>query len=302
MRKSYLQFELKERRELTGIPSASGIEITPFGTFVLGDDAPWLFKLEEDLSISEKILLIENLPLVNEVFEKAIKPDLEALCRVSQEGDRLYAFGSGSKSPQRDLLLEIDLKSSSTLKMVSLSSFYQSLRAQAKLTIEQFNIEAAEISGDFLFLFNRGKNRIFKISLEQFKEYLEGAGEVPTAAVYPFTLPQINGIEAGFSGVTFHPLEEAFIFTATVEDTSNWIDDGEVLGSFIGVLGLGELEENSSPECLLIKSDQHIIKIKVESIAVVSPIFPKRANLVLVSDSDGGVSEILKGELSFYSE
>lgn len=294
-----MNFELKDKRELAGIPSASGIEVTNQGIFVIGDDSPWLFQINEDLQITGKTHLFPNRSFKDSILEKLQKPDLEALTRANETGNKLYSFGSGSKSPERDILIEIDLSGNISSREYSLVDFYTQLRAAAGISPEELNIEAAEIYKDHLYLFNRGRNLIIKYSLTEFSKYLEG-GDVPgNPEIFNIKLPAISGITAGFSGASIDPENGKLFFTATVENTDNWIDDGEVLGSFIGIIDIDDLQNNLKPGNVGILVDEGFLKVKVESIALLPPFQLNSANLILVTDSDGGVSELLRGSLSY---
>lgn len=169
----------------------------------------------------------------------------------------------------------------------------------AGLKQEQLNIEAAEVFKDQLLLFNRGENLIIKCSLPQFKAYLKEGKKIPNMEVFKIDLPEIGGIPSGFSGASLDPENGILYFTATVENTENWIDDREVLGSFVGIIDLKELTDGMKPDHIGILLDRNHLKIKVESIAVLPPFQQDKADLVMVTDSDGGISELLLGTL-FY--
>lgn len=294
-----LKFTLEKISDLPGIASASGIEETGRGRFVIGDDSPYMFRINDRDEVEEKILLLPNREIPELIFEKKVKPDFEAITKTNNKGEGLFIFGSGSKSPQRDILLEVTLSEIPEIKEYNLSGFYEVLKNSAKITSEDLNIEAAEIFEDHLFLFNRGKNFIARYSLREFKNYLRNKNSIPRPEVYPFLLPKVKGIEAGFSGASIALEAEAFIFTATVEDTANWIDDGEVLGSFLGMMKIKDLENEQGVAWIpILQNDKHL-PIKVESVTVVPPFSKNRAELLLVTDSDGGISQILRGNFTF---
>ncbi len=293
-----MKFELKAHRELSNIPSASGIELTGKDMYVIGDDSPWLFKLNENFEITDKIRLFPKRQFSDSIIKKMEKPDLEAIAKGNEAGSILYAFGSGSKSPERDLMVEINLSAKTSVEY-SLKGFYSHIRAVAQLKEEQLNIEAAEVYQDQLYLFNRGENLIIKLSLSHFKAYLNDNTPLPPLEIFRINLPEIDGILAGFSGASKDPDHGILFFTATVENTHNWIDDGEVLGSFIGIINLEELKNNMKPDHLAILLDKDLLRIKVESIAVIPPFNKGLAELVLVTDSDGGLSELLRGVLNY---
>ncbi len=293
-----MNFKLNEHKELRGIPSASGFEMTSSGAYVIGDNSPYLFKLNERYEIVDKIHLFPERSFPDSIIEKIRKPDLEALAKGNSEGTVLLAFGSGSKSPERDVMVRIDLLAR-IAKEYSLIDFYSHLRVSTGLTEDQLNIEAAEVYQDNLYLLNRGKNLIIKCELSEFLVYLNEKKEIPKFQVFSIDLPEIDGIQSGFSGATLDPENGILFFTATVENTHNWIDDGEVLGSFIGIIELKDLTEGMKPDHIGILLDKDYLKIKVESIFVLPPFNRNKAKVVMVTDSDGGISELLQGTLIF---
>ena len=106
-------------------------------------------------------------------------------------------------------------------------------------------------------------------------------------------LPSIDGVQAGFSGASADVLNGNLIFTASVENTSDWVNDGAVLGSFIGVIELDKLQEHYVPQFSMLSKNGEAELLKVESIAVVSSV-NKTLKCIIVTDSDGGNSELLK--------
>lgn len=296
--KSKPDFKLKGIFELREIASASGIEETSWGRFIIGDDSPYLFRLNGKNEVEERIRISPDRDLPDSLYEKAVKPDFEAIAKVGSTGQRLYIFGSGSKSPERDILVEINFSERIETHEFSLVRFYETLRSSANLTPAQLNIEAAEVYKGSLYLFNRGENLIAKYSLAEVEAHLKKKDPVPVPEIFRYSLPEIKGIQAGFSGASFAPEAEAFILTATVENTANWIDDGEVLGSFVGVLKIEDIQyENGITWTGIVEGENHL-SIKVESVTVLPPFQRKKAELLLVTDSDGGISQILRATLT----
>lgn len=294
-----MEFELSEHKELRGIPSASGLEITAHGIYVIGDDSPYLFHLNSEYEIIERIPLFPDRNLPTQIIGKMEKPDLEALTKGNDSGRKLLAFGSGSKSPERDVVMEIDISARITAEY-NLTEFYTHIKKIARLKDDQLNIEAAQVYKDQLFLFNRGENLIIKCRLSRFMGYIKENMAIPPIEIYRILLPEIDGLSAGFSGASLDPEHGILFFTSTVENTNNWIDDGEVLGSFIGTIDLKDLKDGMKPDNIAILYYENYLKVKVESIAVLPPYKTDNANLILVTDSDGGVSEILTGILYFH--
>lgn len=288
-------------RKILGIPSASGVSVIGAAIYVIGDNSPWLYKLNREFTITDRIQLNPLIDLPDGIYAKRDKPDFEALATANTDGlQKLLVFGSGSKSPQRDVLIVVDPDDLPRLKSYTLVGFYKQLKASGKLTDAELNIEAAEVIGDRLFLFNRRKNLIFEYKLSEFFNYLNEKGENPFPKIYKFSLPDIRGIEAGFTGAGQLPGNQKIIFTATVEDTPNNIDDGEVLGSFIGIFSLEDLKDQNRPDCIPITADDsEVLKIKVESVTLLDKTKTGEAKILMVTDSDGGISEIINASLKW---
>ncbi len=220
---------LLSRTILEGIPSASGIEKVGDTIYIMGDDSPWLFWMNERYEITGKIPVADVSAAVKGKIPKPVKPDLEAMALFRNE---LLLFGSGSKSPQRDVLVRVNIisKKASTYSLVQ---FYDHLCTAAKITRDDLNIEAAVIFNTSLLLFNRGNNCIYETDIEALLAFSSGAENMPSVKIFRITLPMLQEIQAGFSGACLSTDSQQIIFTASVENTPNWVDDGEILGSFI---------------------------------------------------------------------
>jgi hypothetical protein len=159
----------------------------------------------------------------------------------------------------------------------------------------ELNIEATAYHNNQLFLFNRKKNLIFQFDYDQFLSYLQGDAVFPVPSTYSFELPKINHIEAGFSGATIIRSLSKIVFTASVEDTDNAYDDGEILGSFIGVIDLSDKEVSNSYD--FCKVPQHRTKLKIESVSIDQENAVGNTTLILIADDDKGNSTFIKGTL-----
>jgi hypothetical protein len=126
--------------------------------------------------------------------------------------------------------------------------------------------------------------------------YLESDDSFPEFVIIPVNLPEIDGVKAGFSGVDINMKTGEIIFTASVENTADTYNDGEILGSFVGIIDPKKLVNGYKPFCVPVKKHDDILKIKVESVTLLKSKNYKY-KIMLVTDSDGGVSEILKGNL-----
>ncbi|WP_405325980.1 DUF6929 family protein [Leeuwenhoekiella sp. LLG6367-2.1] len=278
------------------IPSGSGIIASANSYYVIGDDSPFLFSLNSDFEITSKTPLVEDFTfLENGRIPKSEKPDFEALERIDKH--EMVVFGSGSKSPQRDVFIRILLKDPLLIENYDSSDFYTNLKNLPLFKDSELNIEAAAFYNNQIFLFNRNKNLILEFDYKELVTHLQGKTAFPQPKIREYSLPRIKGIEAGFSGATALKNESKIIFTASVEDTDNAYDDGEILGSFIGVIDISH--NNSSESFVYCKIPNQGAHLKVESVSVEEEISSGKAKVVLITDDDKGNSIILKCMLNW---
>ncbi len=289
-----MQLKLISRKILPLIPSASGIELYANKRYIIGDDSAWLFILDRDLNVLKKVALLKKEKLSDEPIAKKHKPDLEAMTFAKINGeDILFIFGSGSKSKKRDKLIVVFPERQHAVKRFSLEEFYNTLRKDEIGENHKLNIEAAAANNTTLYLFHRGnisgKNLVFSFSLNDFADYvLTENNSIPAYTVSSCILPLLNGIASGFSGASMLD-EKHILFSASVEDTENEIDDGAVLGSYIGILN----PETKELNCKLLQQGTEPLSIKIESVCVIQTQ-EKIHTLLAVTDSDGGDSELLE--------
>lgn len=181
-----------------------------------------------------------------------------------------------------------------------LSVFYKSIIKAAHLKKEDLNLEGAVIRADMLYLFNRGENLVASCPLDELLLHLREGAICPRPRISRVRLPTLNNAQAGFSGVTLLPGTSSVLFTASVEHTEDWVADGEVSGSFIGLLDLptGAVKEIIPASQAIRGADGRIMQAKVESMAVAGNPSPGRYHLLMVIDNDDGISELIKAEVS----
>lgn len=287
-----------ERSILKDLPSASGIEIIDDHVYVISDNTPWLYELDADYKIKDTLLIAPNTNLQGEIFEKDTKFDFEGIATFQDSTTNLLIFGSGSKSLQRNKLVWLKKDDSISSQVYDLSAFYQEIIKSTAIGKENMNLEGISIENGKLFLFNRGNNSIWEFSLQEFLSYLENEKHAfPKFERHSIELPIFNGVQAGFSGATELDGTSRIIFTASLEDTENWVDDGDVLGSYVGIIELDELNDAYRPKLFPLEAKGKMLKLKVESVAIKSEM-EQAYRLLLVTDSDGGNSELL--EASFW--
>lgn len=288
--KEIFTIEVISTHYLPSIPSASGIVKSGEHYYIIGDNSPYLFKLNREFEIISKTPIYTTNELVGSTIPKKIKPDFEAMEMVSKE--EIVVFGSGSLSPTRDLCLRIFIGETLTVKSYNIGSFYTSLKKMIDREDTELNIEAIAFQNNELHFFNRGTNAIFSFDYFDLTQHFEGLIPFPTPKTRHFKLPKIKGIEARFSGATAYKNRPYLLFTASVEDTSNAYDDGEVLGSFIGIISLEPGDSSAPLNCTRIPDQKP--PVKVESVTIDDEISTKESTIVLVTDSDGGDSTLLK--------
>lgn len=293
-----MTIKITDRFSIDQIPSASGIESVDAKFWVIGDNSPWLYEVDEKLAIQKKHAIFSMESLEDGVIPKKRKHDFEAMTSMVWDGDSvLFIFGSGSKAPYRNQGLLVRLEDPLKLTKFDLSNFYELILEKAKLKEEELNIEAAAVLDGKLYLFNRGKNKLIIVKTKDFQNYILRKKDDIKIKVQTIDLPQVDGIQAGFSGATADEKYHRLIFTASVENTSDWVEDGTVSGSFVGVIDVVKLHHHYMPKCVLLEQDENVLPLKAESIAVkISE--KKQLKCVLVTDSDGGESEALEFDIT----
>ncbi len=287
-----------QHQQILNVPSASGIVIFNEDLYVIGDNSAYLFQLDDHYDVSKRLALMDQ--KLDGIIPKASKPDFEAITAINVNGKKeLLVFGSGSKSPERDIIIRVDMTNGFKTKTYSAEAIYAALRNSEYLNVQNLNIEAAATIENKLYLFNREEHLILEYKMDEFLGYLEDLNPLPNYNVYRISLPQLNGIQAKFSGASDVTGLPQLVFTASVEDSPNTYDDGEVTGSYVGIININELEDGYHPKTFLISDENKPIPIKVESIEVIKNLGSNELIVVLISDSDGGESKLLTGALKW---
>jgi hypothetical protein len=293
---------------LKALPSGSGMTWHAGKYFVVGDDSPYLFTLNRKFAIVDKTLLQDHPLKKNGRIAKKIKPDHEAMATVAWNGAVWnLILGSGSKKGTRESGLLVAVNDKSVSHVRDMAGLYREFAALAGFEAGQtVNIEGVAVARDAVYFFNRGnagQNLLFKVALADLMAYMTGqANRIADIRRYVVKLPRLEGREAGLSGADHWPEIDSLVYSASVEGTDNAYDDGAVLGSFLGLIPLSELEDGAPID--LTRSAQRLLskggvplKTKVESIAL-THTGPRQATAALVSDNDDGTSEFFDVVLS----
>lgn len=304
MTSNTFQVTVKKPVILDQVPSGSGMVALEGATFIISDDSPSLFQLNKGFEILSRTELTRGYADVLRI-EKPVKPDYECLALFEQNGSpMLYGFGSGSLAEKRDSLAIIDPKQE-RIETHNLTQFYNRLEllSQGK-NREKLNIEGAVIYQETLFLLNRGTNAIFSANINAFNRCLKGEDDFDELEIDHFRikLPAQDGVFVGLSGCSLLPGTTKLLFTATAEATSNWIDDGEILGSYLGLLDIDQLREQQQPALRQFELNGRPLKDKIESITILSSDEGSRFTALAIADNDDGTSKIFPLELRIHSK
>ena len=282
-----LEIEVIDTKLLHNVPSASGITKAGENFYVVGDDSPYLFKVDDKGTVLDQTPIYSTEFLNGNRLDKAKKPDFEALETIN--GNEILAFGSGAKSPERDIFLHISLEDSTSFKTYQITEFYNHLRSNKTLGGAHLNIEGVAIYHDIIYLFNRGKNVIFSFKYADLIGYIEGINPVfPEPETLLYELPIIDGFQSGFSGATILEDENLVIFTASVEKTGTAYNDGEIAGSFIGAIPIKNNTFSNKYSVASVPSSD--TPLKVESVTVAEKTPDGKIRIALVTDDDKGNS------------
>ncbi len=211
------------------LSAASGLVHRDGFLYVVADDD--LALVRTDLVGAQSVRLpLTDAPRTTHI-SKHQKPDFEALMSV---GDSLVAIGSGSTPARRGAIALLG----EVRRSVDLRPLYSTLDQR----IHELNIEGAVVSGDDVFLAQRGngarrENALVRLDRFRFEQDL-ALGLISEAClreVLPVTLDTLGGVALSLTDLCLGPGGE-LIFTAAAEATENPYDDGVVAGSVVGVI------------------------------------------------------------------
>lgn len=284
---------LLEVKLLPGYPSASGSAFLNNKLYITGDDANNLLILDSNLNIIDSVSLYSY---AEKRIPKTVKADLEGMTVLP--GNKLLIAGSGSLSPNRDVLWIIDPV---TLRKDSIraDSFYQRVR---KSGIAELNIEGLTATNSSIIFANRGnngypKNHLIFTSID-LAEQLSAA---------PIQIAEIvNSSDSssfrGVSGLDWSPSSDALILTVSTEETQNSFDDGAIGKSYLWIINSVSSKNKTAsikPDRVadLEEIDARFKGHKIESVCITGET-NKSWNLVLAADNDNGSSTLFRLNLS----
>lgn len=283
--------EFISSQTLTEYPSGSTISYFDGHLYLMGDDASKLLILDSSLNQKREIQFF-----VNDEYriQKAEKADIESSeWIIKNNRAKLWLFGSGSLSPQRDSAFCYNPQTQA-VDRVDLGGFYKTLHQAG---IPELNIEAAATVKDRLVFGSRG-------NLANKQNYLihTSAGNFPensSAQIVPINLPD----NAGISGMSYLEELDILLITASTENTTTAYDDGEIGESYLGAIyNFSEKLSDTviKPNEWLGLSELHpeFAVQKIESICTLGSD-KSEITAVLVSDNDKGETQLFTVRLNF---
>lgn len=281
---------------IPGFASGSGMAMLGHTYWAVGDDDPYLLQLDAEGAEVSRSTLWDPKAIVNGRIPKPVKPDFEAVAVLPQEGDTvLVIFGSGSKPPQRDVLIVATPGEDGTAHPFS-EKFYRWFRAAAQLDAQGLNLEGAALWEEKLILLNRNNNTMYRIPLAGFQDFLTtGDTDALRAEAQTYDLPDIEGHRATFSGAASLKDTQLLLFSASVEVTDNSIDDGKILGSFVGMLDLSSGPDSAVPCARLVYADGSPFTGKLEALEGRQQENGK-LRVVGITDNDDGTTQWIEIE------
>lgn len=278
-----MKIQLENIQLLQELPSGSGLAVIGDSVFIIGDDATRLYIYRiGDSSISNVPLLRHDTSVYR--IAKPDKHDLEAITQVQlKQGLRLVAFGSGSLSPQRENLLVLDPLNPTDQQWIPAAKFYRQLLGLSAAS--ELNIEGVVIDGKMVYLLNRSANEIFSFPLAELGQLFESNGDYQPKQILRKTvaLPKGNGLQPRLSGGCLLSPGK-LLFTAAMEDTPDAYNDGQVHGSYVGILDLENLRLLAFDQ-IETKDGKPIVE-KLESI----DLHGDGSKAIAISDNDQGSS------------
>lgn len=229
----------------THLSAGSGLLKLGKELLVVGDDEVGLGVFRGAAKGTWVPLLQEGLPLDRELRHQH-KPDFEALAALpafpGAPHGAILAVPSGS-TPQRArasvVPLGADGAPSGTPKTLDLRALYAALERR----IPSLNIEGAVVMGNRLRLLQRAdadtdSNAIIDLDLQAVLKAIEHRGALDGEVLREVTsvhLGSLGGVQLGFSDASALP-DGRLVFTASAENSTDSYNDGEVVGSVVGVM------------------------------------------------------------------
>ena len=284
-----MKFKLINSFQLV-VPAVSGMEFYNGNLVMISDSANEISICNQQ---GELIRILHSKDLKINELPKKDKADFEASTLINHKNSTfLLVLGSGSTVKNRNLAKLFGLDSDTTIQF-DLFPFYDAIRTKYSIEIKDWNIEALACYQGRLFFFNRGTNSIFEVNQTDFFNFLKQKSTNFTSKNYQLKMDQLYGYELGISGVNVDE-SGTFYCTASAENTSDWYNDGEIIGSVITSFNIHELKDEMELNFEPFKINGKLAPMKLEAICQTND----RNRFFVASDNDGEKSMLYEIELS----
>ena len=288
------------------LASASGVEFINGEIYIVGDDSPFLFQLDKNWNIISKQKISGVDSIVNGRTPKKLKADFESMALLDEAEEKLLLIlSSGSKRTKRDTAFLVSLSGNKKPFKRNMRPVFDAIKKEVGLKPgNKINIEGLAFSDNKTYLLHRGnvsENFIIEMEKETLLAFIKSETDlIPAIKVYPFKLPSDKGVAAGFSGACILPEHSGLLFTASLENTANEIDDGAVLGSYLGFVSFKTMKEGKFVAELITENGETLQK-KQEGITIKS-LNKNQVIILTVCDNDDGSSDLFEIELKINEE
>ena len=266
------------------VPAVSAMEFYDGNLWMISDNANELSICNQQ---GELIQVYNASDLKISQLPKKDKSDFEASTIVHYNNTPcLLVLGSGSTELNRNQAKLFALNSSLTLQF-DLLPFYAQIRKELNIELKDWNIEALACFEERLFFFNRGTNTLFEVNQTVFFDFLEQKSNQLVCSSYQLNLGQLNGFNLGISSATIDEFG-VFYCTASAEDTSDWYNDGTIIGSVISTFNISELQTQMELRFESFKVNETLLPVKLEAICQTN----EKNRFFVASDNDGAASKL----------
>jgi hypothetical protein len=209
--------------------SGSSLDFHDGKIYAIGDDARHIVVLDTEFNEVDRIGLFDG---QDKRIAKDVKADLETSTIIDIDGmPHILILGSGAKDNRCvGYLLSIDMEGIITDNF-KYNTFVRRLKNEGGLP--EVNIEGSAIVGDKFLLVSRGNRTNPDNFLITTDNFFWEKQDIASIFLTRFQLPDKD---AGISEICYDKQTDILYFIATVEDTTNTIDDGKIGDSYIGCI------------------------------------------------------------------
>lgn len=280
------KIQLLKKTHLAAYPSASSLEFYQDKLYVIGDDAPTIWVLDNEHHFLDSL---EIFPSKLKRLDKSTKPDLEASTIITSENTTYLVCFSSFSTPNRNKIVYIGLDPGKKIRKIFDYTY-------KKPELAELNIEGATAFKGRLLLSNRANTTHKDNNLVLTSVGSEGL-ITNNDTIIRIKLPKSKKV-IGISSISYLQEKDILLFTASTEDTPNAYTDGTIGTSYIGVIK--KFSKKIDDESLKVEKLLPVTKYLKEEVAqkiealTVEKIEGKMAIIHLAADNDNGESTLFK--------